>query len=207
MRAALLTIGDELLIGQVVNTNAAFVGERLAAAGIEVVRSVVAPDRREAIDEELRRATASADAVIVTGGLGPTHDDLTKRCLAAFFGVALRSDPGERRRIGELLAGRGMEWSDAAEEQATVPEGAQLLENRRGTAAGLVLERDGTLVVALPGVPSEMEQIFTEFAMPLLEARRRGPVAVHRTIRTAGIIESALARLLGTPASLPPGVG
>jgi nicotinamide-nucleotide amidase len=206
MNAVILTIGDEILIGQVVNTNAAFIGAKLAAAGIRVLRTSTVGDDRAGIDRELREAHAAADVVIVTGGLGPTHDDVTKRCMAEFFGVPLVHDPGQRQRISSLLESRGIAWNDAAEEQTMVPAGASLLPNRFGTAAGMALERSGRIVVALPGVPYEMEQIMADSVIPLLSARLTGTVTVHRTIRTAGIPESALSLKLGVPASLPPGL-
>jgi nicotinamide-nucleotide amidase len=172
MNAVILTIGDEILIGQVVNTNAAFIGAKLAAAGIRVLRTSTVGDDRAGIDRELREAHAAADVVIVTGGLGPTHDDVTKRCMAEFFGVPLVHDPGQRQRISSLLESRGIAWNDAAEEQTMVPAGASLLPNRFGTAAGMALERSGRIVVALPGVPYEMEQIMADSVIP--EARGSG---------------------------------
>lgn len=205
MNAIILTVGDEILIGQVVNTNAAFLGARLAGAGIEVSRTTVAADRSDSIARELRRAYEEADVVIVTGGLGPTHDDVTKKCIADFFGLPIVRDAALAERIAALLASRGIAWSEAAEEQATVPAGAAILPNRYGTAGGIVIERPGRIVAALPGVPYEMEQMATDSLLPLLETRLSGPVTVHRTLRTAGAGESALAAKLGVPSSLPAG--
>ena len=157
MNAVILTVGDEILIGQVVNTNAAFIASRLGDAGIDVTRVVTTGDDRPGIERALREALGESDAVVLTGGLGPTHDDVTKRVVADFFGAPLVHDAGLARSIAALLASRGIPWSGAAEEQAMVPAGAALLPNRYGTAAGLLMERGGKVVVALPGVPYEME--------------------------------------------------
>lgn len=207
MKAVVVSIGDELLIGQVVNTNAAVIAERLSAAGVSVERILAVGDERGAIEGALRETVGRTGAVILTGGLGPTHDDLTKRALSEFFGLPLRSDPGLRAAIERLLASRGIPWSEAAEEQTFVPEGAALIPNRTGTAAGIRIDRDGSIVVALPGVPTEMEEMLSAEVIPLLAPLVSGPVTLRRTIRTAGITESALARRLGTPDSLPPGTG
>ncbi len=206
MRAVILSIGDELLIGQVVNTNAATIAAMLGRAGIGIVRIVTVGDDAAEITDALREAVAGADAVVLTGGLGPTHDDLTKRAVADFFGLPLVTDPALRERIAALLAARGIAWTDAAEEQTLVPAGAAIIPNRYGTAAGIRIDRSGVIVVALPGVPYEMEQMLSDSVVPLLSARHSGPVVVHRTIRTAGISESALATRLDVPTLLPPGV-
>jgi nicotinamide-nucleotide amidase len=206
VNAVILSIGDELLIGQVVNTNAAFIAARLADAGIDVVSVVTVGDERPAIRRALSEAFEGSDAVVMTGGLGPTHDDVTKRVVADFFGMPLERDDALAGRIASLLSSRGIAWSDAAEEQAAVPSGALLLPNRYGTAAGILVERAGKVVAALPGVPYEMEQIMVDSVVPYLGARTGGAVAVHRTLRTAGISESALAARIGAPASIPAGV-
>ncbi len=206
MKAVILTVGDELLIGQVVNTNAAVIALGLSDAGIDVLRVLTVGDDKAEIDRGLRGSLEAADAVIVTGGLGPTHDDVTKAAVAAFFGLPLVHDPALKERIAALLASRGIPWTDAAEEQATVPSGATILHNRYGTAGGILIERKGKIVIALPGVPYEMEQMMNDSVVPLLSAKVSGPVSVHRTLRTSGISESALGARLGVPASLPAGV-
>ncbi len=174
MNAIILTIGDELLIGQVVNTNAAFIAARLGDAGIDILRILTVGDERPEIDRGLRESFDAADAVVVTGGLGPTHDDVTKRAVADFFGLPLVHDPALKERIAALLASRGIAWSDAAEEQCLVPAGATILHNRYGTAGGILIERERKTLVALPGVPYEMEQIMTDSVVPLLTAKITG---------------------------------
>ncbi|HLF14641.1 MAG TPA: competence/damage-inducible protein A [Bacteroidota bacterium] len=206
MNAVIVTIGDELLIGQVVNTNAAFIAGRLSDAGVRILRIVTVGDHKMDIDRGLREAFTEADVVIMTGGLGPTHDDVTKRAVADFFSLPLVHDPALKGRIASLLGSRGIAWNDAAQEQTMVPSGAAILPNRYGTAGGILIERTGKMVLALPGVPYEMEQIITDSVVPLLSAKLTGTIAVHRTLRTAGITESALAARLNVPASLPPGV-
>ncbi len=206
MNSIILTIGDELLIGQVVNTNAAFIAGKLSDAGIDILRIVTVGDDRIEIDRCLREAFAWADVVIMTGGLGPTHDDVTKRAVADFFSLPLVRDQELKKRIASLLDSRGIAWNDAAEEQTMVPSGAAILPNRYGTAGGMVIERTGKIVFALPGVPYEMEQIMIDSVVPLLSAKLTGALTVHRTLRTAGISESALAARLDVPASLPAGI-
>jgi nicotinamide-nucleotide amidase len=206
MKAVVLTIGDEILIGQVVNTNAAFIAAALSNAGVDISRMVTVADESADIDRGLRESLDAADVVVMTGGLGPTHDDVTKRAVAGFFGLPLVRDDALAARIASLLASRGIAWGDAAEEQAMVPSGAVILPNTYGTAGGILIEREGKIVVALPGVPYEMEQIMSDSVVPFIAGRITGNVTVHRTLRTAGISESALASKLGLPASLPEGV-
>ncbi len=207
MNAVILSIGDELLIGQVVNTNAAFIARRLADAGVAIREVLTVGDGRTEILRGLEEACALAGFVVVTGGLGPTHDDLTKRALSEFFGLPLVPDPLLRERIADLLKARNIPWGPAAEEQAHVPAGAGVLPNRYGTAPGMMIERAGTTVVALPGVPYEMEQIMTESVLPWVAGRVGGAdVVLHRTLRTTGISESSLSAMIGAPESLPPDV-
>lgn len=205
MKAVIVTIGDELIIGQVINTNAAFIAERVTEAGIEVHRVVSVGDDRDEIAGAISGALEDAEIVIVTGGLGPTHDDVTKHAVAGLFGKSLISDPGQRERISRLLASRRMEWGPVAEEQTMVPEGAGIIPNRFGTAAGLVLRRGEKTVIVLPGVPYEMEQMMKDAVVPILAGTGTDSVITHRTLRTTGISESALAARLGDIDHLPGG--
>jgi nicotinamide-nucleotide amidase len=197
MNAIILTIGDELLIGQVVNTNAAFISQRLNAIGVEVVRMLTVGDGREEITRALGEAYAACDAVLVTGGLGPTHDDITKNVLCAFFETDLVSDPGVRAAIEGFLRQRGASWTAASEEQTMVPRSCTVIPNRMGTAPGELFERGGKFVIALPGVPYEMEAMIDETVIPFLRARAAGTTIVHRTLKTTGIAESVLAAKFG----------
>ena len=197
MRAEIVTIGDELLIGQVINTNQSFIAEQLNAAGIAVERMTSVGDDLDLIGEALNEAWNTREVVIVTGGLGPTHDDVTKKALCDLLSTDLVSDEHVRARIKVLLRARGMKWGEAAEQQTLVPRGMQVFLNPVGTAPGLVAERGGRLLAVLPGVPYEMRELMTGSIIPFLVARVGEPRIVHRTLRTTGIPESLLAQDLG----------
>jgi nicotinamide-nucleotide amidase len=197
MTAEILTIGDELLIGQVVNTNQAYIAEALNGVGIRVARMTTAGDDLADILQAFRRAWDEQDVVIVTGGLGPTHDDITKKAVCTFFDTDLVSNPEVRAHIVSLMQQRNMPWSPAAEEQTLVPRSAQLIPNPHGTASGLLFGDDARTLIVLPGVPYEMKAMMTQTVLPLL-VRRAGRGAIrHRTLRTTGISESALTQKLG----------
>ncbi|MFN3597944.1 MAG: competence/damage-inducible protein A [Rubricoccaceae bacterium] len=200
MTAVLLTVGDELLLGQVVNTNAAWLGEQLALAGVSVTRAETVGDAPEGIAAALERALGEVDLVLVTGGLGPTNDDVTKKAVADVFGVPLVHDPDVLAAVEERFAARGRRMPPANRLIADVPEGFAVLPNRRGTAPGLWGEttRAGRprRVAVLPGVPYEMETLFTEGVLPRVRALRPG-VVLHRTLHTAGHGESDLEERLG----------
>ena len=197
MRVDLLAVGTELLLGDIVNGNAAWLGRRLADAGIDVGRSVVVGDEVDVIAAALRDALAVADAVVVTGGLGPTHDDLTRDAVAALAGVALRREPALVQGLRDRYAALGRQMPARNLVQADLPEGATALPNDRGTAPGIRLVVDDRAVYAMPGVPHEMEAMFTTAVLPDLLARAGRPAAiVSRVIHTAGVYESVLAEAL-----------
>ncbi|OLD77061.1 MAG: competence/damage-inducible protein A [Ignavibacteria bacterium 13_1_40CM_2_61_4] len=197
MRCIIITIGDELLIGQVVNTNASFIAEKLTAAGVEVCRMLTVPDDESGIVKAFEEALPRYDLSIATGGLGPTHDDVTKKAVCRFFGVDLVPSPEVRRSIEEFLLQRNIPWSQAAEMQTLVPSGAVIIPNRRGTAPGELLERDHRYLIVLPGVPHEMEGMMEDFVVPFVKERSSGQVILNRTLKTTGISESALAERIG----------
>jgi len=197
VRSEIITIGDELLIGQVINTNQAFIAEQLNAAGIPVEKMTSVGDDAERILEALTEAWNAREVVIITGGLGPTHDDVTKKALCTFFGTELVADDRVRERIQVLLRARALRWSEAAEQQTQVPRGMRVFVNPVGTAPALVAEREGRVLAVLPGVPYEMRELMTGSIVPFLVARTGEPAIVHRTLRTTGIPESLLARELG----------
>ncbi|SEG61422.1 competence/damage-inducible protein cinA [Thermomonospora echinospora] len=196
MRVELVTVGDELLLGDTVNGNAAWLGQRLAEIGAEVTRSVVVGDELDVIIEAVRAALERADAVVITGGLGPTYDDLTRDALAEAAGVPLVRDPELEDRLRAQAARSGRELVPMALRMAEVPKGAGVLPNPAGSAAGLRVELPGGVVYALPGVPHEMRTIMTDTVLPELAAGRTGVRAARRTLRTAGIWESVLAERL-----------
>ena len=198
MKLEVVTIGTELLLGQILDTNAAELGRGLAAAGVEVVRHVSVPDRPEAIRAAVAEALERTGFVITTGGLGPTRDDMTKREVAALLGKALEMDAAVLRSLEERFRRLGRPMPAVNRTQAEVPAGATVLPNPRGTAPGLWVEdRSGRVVVMLPGVPSEMRGLLAEEVLPRLAARTAGVVVRSRTVRTTGIAESALAELVG----------
>jgi nicotinamide-nucleotide amidase len=206
MKAHLLTIGDELLIGQTANTNAAWLGDRLSRLGLQVERTVTVGDTRAAMREELDRAARRAELILLTGGLGPTHDDLTREVLADYFEAPLRTDDELMARIRRYYERRGRQMPRSAPQLAQVPDGFETLENPVGAAVGLwhAFERDGDerLVAALPGIPAEMKGIFDGAVEPRLEARPDVRTVAHRTLVTSGIGESSLQERLGDLSAL-----
>jgi len=202
MQLELITVGDELLLGYTVDTNAAFIARTLAEIGVDVVRRTTVGDAAPAIADAVRDALERTGAVLTTGGLGPTADDRTRPAIGALFGRALQRDDavlaGIEARFRAFGIQRPMPASNVV--QAMVPEGARVLVNHHGTAPGLWLEDErGRWVAMLPGVPSEMRAMIRETILPILVERagRARTVVRSRTIRTTGIGESALAEHLG----------
>jgi nicotinamide-nucleotide amidase len=194
-----VTVGDELLLGRTVDGNAAWLGRELSELGVPVVSRATVGDEDGAIQRAVSEALASADLVVVTGGLGPTRDDRTRDAVAALLGVPLHVDPALLEALEARFRARGYDRLPATNvTQAQVPEGATVLRNPQGTAPGLALEREGRWVVLLPGVPREMKAIFAGDFRNLLMRRfgdRLRPV-YQRVIHTTGIPESMLAELV-----------
>jgi nicotinamide-nucleotide amidase len=197
MTAEIITIGDELLIGQVINTNQAFIAEQLNLIGIRVDRMTTVGDDLEEITSALGDALRRADVVMVTGGLGPTHDDVTRTAVCRFFRTDLTHRPEVLEQIRRLLASRGIPLSPVHEDQALVPRTAKVIPNGSGTAPGMLFEQDGRVLMVFPGVPYEMRGMVEGTAVPYLASLRKGSVIVHRTLRTTGVPESVLARQIG----------
>ena len=205
MKATIITIGDEILIGQIVDTNSASIARHLNAAGIVVAEKESVGDDRDAIVAALRRAMDGSDVTILTGGLGPTKDDITKRTLAELFGCELVRDERVARHVRRMLESRGIAYNDLNRGQSLVPACCTVLFNAHGTAPGMWFEGDGRVVVSLPGVPFEMEHLMQDEVMPRLKARFALRQIVHRTLVTSGLAESMLAeRIAGWEAALPP---
>lgn len=197
MRAELVAVGDELLYGDIVNGNAAWLGQQLADAGVTLSRSVVVGDEIEVIAEAITVALGRADAVILTGGLGPTQDDLTREALAAAGGVEMRRDDFLEAQLRRRFQRLNRDVPDRNYRQADLPVGAEALPNDRGTAPGVRMQLLGGVAYALPGVPHEMYAMFTGSVLPDLLARAGRPaVVVHRVLRTAGMWESAVAEAM-----------
>lgn len=193
----LINIGDELLIGQVVNTNAAFIGQEMSAAGFAMTETVTVGDNKEAITEAVRSAMTKTDMVLLTGGLGPTKDDITKTMICEYFSRKLVEDAQTLQWVTEIFAARGMAMTDTNRQQALVPEGCTVLPNRLGTAPGIWIEQDGKVLVSLPGVPFEMEKLIKDEVVPRMKARNVGSLAqCYRVLQCTGITESGLSDLL-----------
>lgn len=192
----LITIGDELLLGDIVDGNSAWLGQRLSDAGLHVVRRTTVGDEIDAIRDAVASALDRTGTVLCTGGLGPTSDDVTRPAVAGLFGRALVLDAEVLDAIRARFRARGMEMPELNRVQAEVPVGARVLPNSLGTAPGLVLEDErGRVVVLLPGVPREMRALVDTQVIPLLLARWNGDSGPppRRRLRTTGIPESEIA--------------
>ena len=195
MIVEVLAIGTELLLGQIVNSNATRIGERLADAGLEHYQQTVVGDNDARIVGALTAACSRADAVIITGGLGPTQDDLTREAMARAAGVDLVFDDEQADRLRERWELRGRVMPESNLQQAERPEGSVLIENPKGTAPGIRMQIGDTWVIALPGVPAEMIPMLEDDVIPFLRGDDRSVVA-SRLIRTWGESESAIAEQL-----------
>jgi nicotinamide-nucleotide amidase len=197
VRCEVVAIGTELLLGQVVDTNSSWMGERLALAGIDSHFQTKVGDNMARMVLALRTALARSDAVIVCGGLGPTQDDITREAIAEVMNVPLRRDEAIVERIRTMFSSRGREMAENNARQADVPEGATVIEQVRGTAPGLICPVGHKVVYAVPGVPHEMKEMVERAVIPDLQARA-GTTAtiVSRTLRTWGLAESTLAEML-----------
>ncbi|MCC7055085.1 MAG: competence/damage-inducible protein A [Gemmatimonadaceae bacterium] len=196
----IVTIGDELLLGTTVDTNAVFLARALGEIGVPIARRATVGDDPDEITDAVRQALERTGGVITTGGLGPTADDLTRPVLAKLFGRELREDPAIVEALHALWAsrGRGGQLPPSNLQQALVPYGAEVLHNAQGTAPGLKLtDAAGRWVIMLPGVPRELRHMTTTHIVPWLAARGTGTVLRSRTVRTTSISESALAEKLG----------
>jgi nicotinamide-nucleotide amidase len=197
MRCDVVAIGTELLLGQIVDTNSSWIGEHLAASGIDSLLQVKVGDNLGRMERVLRDVLADADAVIVCGGLGPTHDDLTRDAIAAVMGVELVHDESVAQVIRDMFASRNRPMADNNLRQALVPVGATLIRQTRGTAPGLicpvVVDGADKVIYAVPGVPHEMKDMLERAVLPDLRRRNGDPsVIVSRTLRTWGESESGL---------------
>lgn len=199
MRCEVVAIGTELLLGQVVDSNAAWIGEQLAEAGIDCHFQVKVGDNLERIVEALHTALGRSDAVLCCGGLGPTQDDITREAIAKALGVPLERDEAMVATIEAIFAGRGRPFATSNVRQADKPAGASFLHQTLGTAPGLLCPVDSAdqVVYAVPGVPHEMREMVTRAVLPDLQARAGEPATIRsRSLRTWGLAESALAELL-----------
>ena len=193
MKVHIVTIGDELLIGQIVNTNVAWMGEFVTLHGAEVVGSSTVGDTREGIERYVRLGLEEADVVLLSGGLGPTKDDITKRVLAEFFESEMYFHEDTYERLCKMFASFGREPLPSHKEQCYMPRAATVLTNKRGTAPGMWFEKEGKVVVSMPGVPYEMKYLMEQEVMPGLLKKYTTLPSLYRTILTAGAGESVIA--------------
>jgi len=196
MKAAIITIGDELLIGQTADTNSAWIGGELSKSGFDVYRITTIHDRREDIIEALNGSAGKTDVVIMTGGLGPTSDDITKQTLSGYFNTRLVINNDVLKMVESMMIRRNLTMNENNRRQAEVPESCLVLRNSAGTAPGMWFEKDGTIFISLPGVPHEMKSIMNEHVLPELNRRFRSQVIIHRNIMTYGTFEAKLAEML-----------
>ena len=196
MNCVLISIGDELLIGQTINTNAAWLGEQLNLLGFKVIAGLVIPDDKVAIENALNDFS-SADLIIMTGGLGPTKDDITKHTLCNYFDTKLERKLEIESKIIAYFQSRELPILQTNKDQALLPAACEVLPNSRGTASGMWFEKNNTIYVSLPGVPYEMKGLINECVIPKLRSRNKDEnTLVHRTVRTHGMGESFLAEII-----------
>lgn len=193
VKVEIITIGDEILIGQVVDTNSAWMATELNKIGMEIVQIVSIHDQAENITASLSAAMARADVVLITGGIGPTKDDITKQTLARFFDTKLIFSEQVYRNIEELFTHRQGVMNELTRAQAMVPEAAAVIQNRVGTAPITWFEKDGKVVVSMPGVPYEMKEAMSTEILPRLCKHFQVPFILHKTLLVYGYPESALA--------------
>jgi nicotinamide-nucleotide amidase len=205
MNSALVTIGDEILIGQVSDTNVVWISNQLNKMGVAVGEMVTVSDEAGQIISTLDRYMGVYDLVIMTGGLGPTKDDLTKETLAEYFDSPMVTVPEVHAKITAYFKERGRSMIDSNLRQADVPEACQVLTNNHGTAPGMWFEKKGTILISLPGVPYEMKGLMEDEVLPRLRELVQVPYVVHKTIMTQGVPESYLAALLRDWESALPG--
>lgn len=195
-QAIIITIGDELLIGQVIDTNSAWMAQELNKAGIRVVRRVAVGDVWDEIWTALDDEQKYADIILITGGLGPTADDITKPLLCKYFGGTLIVDEGAKQNVLDIFTKLNRPIIDRNLKQAEVPDVCTVLQNKRGTAPGMLFNKDGKIFVSLPGVPHEMKGLITDEVIPALVKQFKFPAIIHKTLLTAGVGESFLAELI-----------
>jgi nicotinamide-nucleotide amidase len=197
LKAEIISIGDELLIGQVINSNQAYIAEKLNSVGVFADRMTTVGDDEQEILDAFHKAFTAHDIVTVTGGLGPTHDDITRAVVCKFFNTDLVLNNEALENIKNIFARLSVSPRKVNEDQALVPRVCTVIQNRLGTAPGYFFERDGKFFFVMPGVPHEMKAMMDDFILPFLKKRNTGLVIRHLTLKTTGIAESFLAEQIG----------
>ncbi len=196
MKARIITIGDEILIGQIIDRNSAYIGNELVNLGIDVKEIISISDNKEAIITALKESNNMVDLVIITGGLGPTKDDITKDVFCDYFETRLVPNQNALDNIIKLFRNRNIEINDLNRKQADLPENCTVLPNLTGTASGMLFAKDDTIYISLPGVPFEMKHLMESQVIPYLKSKFKLPVIVQRTVHLQGAYESLLAQTL-----------
>jgi len=196
VKVEIINIGDELLIGQVINTNASWMGDLLSRNGFFVKQTRVISDHAQDIKLSLDEAIENANIVLLSGGLGPTNDDISKKVLAEYFDSEMYFHENAYRHIQKLFKARGFQVSQVNKDQAYLPQKAQAIPNRNGTAYGMWFEKNGTVIVSMPGVPFEMKKMMEKEVLPLLIKKFNPLKYYHKTIMVQGLGESYLASLI-----------
>lgn len=196
MKATVITIGDEILIGQIIDTNSAWIGQQFSALGVKLHEVISVGDEAGQIVSALDRAAANSQIVLMTGGLGPTKDDITKKTLVEYFNTELELNEEVWEKMKVIFEKRGLKVLELNRSQAMIPKASIMLPNMRGTAQGMWFERDGIVYVSMPGVPHEMKHLMETQVLPRLKEKFSFPKIVHATVMTAGAGESVVANLL-----------
>lgn len=200
MKSKIISIGDEILIGQIINTNAAYIGEMLFSAGFPVEKTVVIGDEENILLNELKDSTDNFDITIITGGLGPTHDDITKPTLIKFFNDTLVTDNKVLEHVKNIFSSRNIIMPEVNNAQALIPSGSKVIWNANGTAPGILFEVNDKVIIAIPGVPFEMKSMIDNEIIPFLKKKflsDTSKVFLHKTLLTTGSGESSLNEMLG----------
>lgn len=196
MNAIVITIGDEILLGQILDTNSRYIARSLTGIGVEVIEMLSVPDRRDEIFNTVDYAMGQAELVVVTGGLGPTKDDVTKKVLAEYFDSKLVASEEAMGWLMELFSGRGAAMNESNRSQAVLPDNCRLLRNFKGSASGMWFERNGRTLVSLPGVPFEMEHLLDVYVVPGLKEKYPDLLLEYRMLNVYDIPESELSERL-----------
>lgn len=196
MNATVITIGDEILIGQIVDTNSAWIGQKFSELGVKLYEIISVGDDATQIKEALDRAKASSSIVIMTGGLGPTKDDITKKTLVEYFNSELVLNEAVWERMKQIFEKRGLKVLEMNRSQAMIPKDCIMLPNQRGTAQGMWFEKENVVFISMPGVPHEMKHLMETQVLPKLREKFSFPQIIHTTIMTAGAGESVIANML-----------
>jgi nicotinamide-nucleotide amidase len=196
MQAEIITIGDELLIGQTINTNAAWIGNELSLIGIPVKFCTTISDEEKTILQTIDLAFSRSQLIIVTGGLGPTKDDITKETLCKYFETELEINPNALFRIEKYFEARNRKMLDVNVQQAALPKSCKVIDNFQGTACGMWFDKNGAVLVSIPGVPYEMKAMMTNELLPVFKDKFQVSSIFHKTIISTGIGESYLAEIM-----------